>query len=86
MFCPFLMFCQFFPVLSKFNTILELINGIPCDRLKLLRYFNDAAILEFSRIPFAADVLPINLVFYFKELKALVFSILALKLSTPTSA
>ena len=41
---------------------------------------NDTAIAAFSRISFGATVLPINLVLYFKNFKALVFAMLALKL------
>ena len=42
---------------------------------------NGTAIAAFSRISFGATVLPINLVFYLENLKALVLTILLLKLS-----
>ena len=44
---------QYFVHLS-FNSTLQLINGISSDLQKLLKYFNDAAILAFFRIPSAA--------------------------------
>ena len=42
---------------------------------------NGTAIAAFSRISFGATVLPINLVLYLENLKALVLTILLLKLS-----
>ena len=65
----------------SFNSILQLINGILRGPQKLLRYFNGTAIAASSRILFAAAVLPINLVFYLKDLKlssAVAMALLAL--------
>ena len=42
---------------------------------------NGTAIAAFSRISFGATVLPINVVLYLENLKALVLTILLLKLS-----
>ena len=63
---------QYFVHVS-FNSILKLINSILGDLQKLLRYFNDTAIVSFFRIPFnsLAFVFPNNLALYSKELKLL---------------
>ena len=70
----------------NFDAILQLINGISSDLLKLLRYFNDTAIAAFFRIPLGSFetgwviAFPNNLVLYSKNLKLSVFSRLLLKL------
>ena len=38
----------------NFNSTLQLINGIPSDLQKLLKYFNGTVIVAFFRIPLAA--------------------------------
>ena len=70
---------QFFVHLG-FNSTLRLINGISSDIQILHRYFNGTAIAEFSRVPFAAAVIPIKLVLYLKDLKLLLYAIALLKL------
>ena len=70
----------------NFDAILQLINGISSDLLKLLRNFNDTAILAFFKISLGsfgtgwAIVFPNNLVLYSKDLKLSVYSRLLLKL------
>ena len=50
----------------SFNSILQLINDISSDLQKLLKCFNDTAIVAFFRILFAqsASVFPNNLALY----------------------
>ena len=62
----------------RFNSTLQLINGISSDCQKLLKYFNETAVVaSFFRTEF---LLSIALALYLKNLKALRFAILALKL------
>ena len=70
---------QFFIHLS-FNSTLRLINRISSDIQILHRYFNGTAIVEISRVPFAAAVIPIKLVLYLKDLKLLLYAMALLKL------
>ena len=72
-------------VYLSFNSTLQLINGISIGFQKLLKYFNDTAIVTFLKIPLAAfgagwaTLFPNNLTLCLKDLKLLVFSILILK-------
>ena len=72
-------------MLCSFNLAFQLINSISRDLPKLLKYFNGAAAVASSKIPFAAAVLPINLVVYLKDLKALVL-IIEFPKSSPSSS
>ena len=58
----------------KFNSSLQLINGISSDLRTLLRYFNSAAIFAFSKNPFVPSAL------YLKHGKTLPSTITTLKL------
>ena len=53
----------------KFQFDFAINNGISSDLQKLLRYFNSPAIADFSRMSFAASVLPTNLVLCSNNLK-----------------
>ena len=66
----------------SFNSTLQLINGISSDPQKLLGYVNGIAIVVFFRVVLfpSATVFGNSLVLYSKDLKALLFSISALKL------
>ena len=71
---PFADKIQYF-VHSSFNSILQLINGIFCDFLKLLKYRNSAAIVALFKIPLGwfgagwATDFPKNLALYLKDSK-----------------
>ena len=71
---------QYFFHLSS-NSNLQLINDISSNLRKLLKYFNEKAIVAFFKIPFApsATIFPNNLALYLKNLKSLVLAIFALK-------
>ena len=66
----------------RFNTTLQLINGILRDLQKLLKYFNSAVIAAFFKIPFvpSTSVFSNNLSLYSKDLKLLLLAISTLKL------
>ena len=57
------------------NSTLQLINGISSDLPKLIKYFNDTAIIAFFRIPLnsfgagRATIFLHNLALYLKDLK-----------------
>ena len=68
----------------SYKSTLHLINEISSDLQKLIRYFNDTAIVVSSKISFASVVLTINLVLYLKDLKASVFAIAFPKSSAST--
>ena len=72
---------QYFVHLS-FTSTLKLINAISSDLQKLLKYFNDTAIVPFLKILFApsATVVFNNLDSYSKDLNSSVFAISTLKL------
>ena len=62
----------------SFNLTLELNSGICSGHQELLRYFNDKAIVAFSRIPFVTAVIRIILGLNFKDLKLSLSGILVL--------
>ena len=66
----------------SFNSTFQLINDISSDLQKLLKYFNDTAIVGFFKIPFApsTSVFSNHLALYSKDLKLLSLAISALKL------
>ena len=59
----------------SFNSTSHLIDGISSDLRKLLKYFNDTAIVTIFRIPFSsfgasgATMFPNNSALYLKDLK-----------------
>ena len=62
----------------SFNSALQAINGISTNLQKLLKYFNDTAIVAFLKIPLGASgagfptLYPNNLALYLEHLKLLV--------------
>ena len=69
------------PVRLSFDSTLQLLNSISSDLQKLLRYFNGATVVVFFKIELfaSATAFPNYLALYWKDLKALLFAVSALK-------